>query len=588
MSDQNDILLINRDKYFLAQISKTLQEEGFTIHTAMEMRGALSTLAGNPVGLIICDKALEDIDGAEFLSFIKKDPLRESIPFMFFVSLSDQAYPLKGFQLGAVDYVVYPIDTQALVDRINNAFSMGAPDPGAVPTQAPAAPRPATQPKPAPMKKAPQPGIDVLFDTPLDVEVSRDGVIWLPSKVTQFRHKGLTMETSMMGKSGVSLMIRVKAPDGAFILNGIVKDISFNDFQKPAGLEIDIKDNENWQRIQAGAKIEEAPSGISEEIKSTDEKTQELSHHLATSSVSGPQIVRKPAPEKVANRESSYDKRFYQSLVGKQLDNYRAISVIGIGNMGGVLQGWDVALEREVALKIISYKLSSKENFRELFIKEARVISKLNHPNIAQIYNIGSSNEILYYAMEFIDGITLKDVIRNERQLDISKGLEYLQTVCDALEVVYENSIVHRDIKPANLMISQAGVVKIVDFGVAKTHDTRSGSSGKKGLFGTPMYMSPEQIAGLSIDHRSDMYSLGATFYHAFCGAPPFVADNVKALLNHHLKTPLTPLTEKNAKIPPQLSQMIEKMMAKDPFERYKDFSAISAEVKQLRAKGLK
>lgn len=581
MSDQNDILLINRDKYFLAQIVKTLQEEGFTVHTAMEMRGALATLAGNPVGLIICDKALEDIDGIEFLSFIKKDPLRENIPFMFYVSLSDQAYPLRAFQLGAVDYVVYPIDTQALVDRINNAFSMGAPNPASVPVKAPAA-RPAAPPKPTPVKKAPTSEIEALFDTPLNVEVSRDGVIWLPSIVTQFRHKGLTMETSMIGKTGVTLMIRVKAPDGAFILNGIVKDISFNDFQKPAGLEIDIKDNENWQRIQAGAKIEDEPSGISQEISAAEEKSHELSQHLTNSSASGPQIVRSQTQENAAKRESSYDKRFYQSLIGKQLDNYRAISVIGIGNMGGVLQGWDVALEREVALKIISYKLSSKANFRDLFIKEARVISKLNHPNIAQIYNIGSSNEILYYAMELIDGITLKDIIRDEKQLDISRGLEYLQTVCGALEIVYQNSIVHRDIKPANLMISKAGIVKIVDFGVAKTHDARSGSGGKKGLFGTPMYMSPEQIAGLAIDHRSDMYSLGATFYHAFCGVPPFRADNVKGLLNHHLRTPLTPLTEKNPKIPAQLSQVIERMMAKDPFERYKSFSAIAEEIKHL------
>jgi len=383
-------------------------------------------------------------------------------------------------------------------------------------------------------------------------------------------------------------MIRVKSPDGAFILNGIVKDISFNDFQKPAGLEIDIKDNENWQRVQAGVKLTETPSGISEEIKTVADRPNELSQHLTNSSVSGPQTVRKQTQEQAAKKESSYDKRFYQSLLGKQLDNYRAISVIGIGNMGGVLQGWDVALEREVALKIISYKLSSKANFRDLFIKEARVISKLNHPNIAQIYNIGSSNEILYYAMEFIDGITLKDIIRKEKQLNIPKGLEYLQTVCEALEVVYQNSIVHRDIKPANLMISQAGIVKVVDFGVAKTHDTRSGSGGKKGLFGTPMYMSPEQIAGLAIDHRSDMYSLGATFYYAFCGVPPFRADDVKGLLNHHLKTPLTPLTDKNPKIPTELSQVIEKMMAKDPFERYKSFSAIAEEIKQLRAKGLK
>ncbi|MBI5062886.1 MAG: serine/threonine protein kinase, partial [Desulfatitalea sp.] len=215
-------------------------------------------------------------------------------------------------------------------------------------------------------------------------------------------------------------------------------------------------------------------------------------------------------------KKAAYDIRFYSSLIGKQLDNYRVISLIGAGSMGGVLQGWDVALEREVALKIISFELSSKEEFREMFIKEARVISKLNNQNIAQIYNIGTSNDILYYAMEFIDGVTLKEMINKERKLNLRKGLEILTTVCKALEVVYQNSVVHRDIKPANIMVNRKGVVKLLDFGVAHSKDAKS--TGRRVVAGTQLYMSPEQIAGLTLDHKSDMYSLGATFYHAICG----------------------------------------------------------------------
>ncbi len=251
--------------------------------------------------------------------------------------------------------------------------------------------------------------------------------------------------------------------------------------------------------------------------------------------------------------------------------------------MGGVLQGWDVALEREVALKIISFELSSKEEFREMFIKEARVVSKLNHPNIAMIYNIGLSNDILYYAMEFIDGVTLKEVIRAEGKLNALKGLAILIATCKAMDEVYQHGIVHRDLKPANIMINHAEVVKIVDFGVAHSKQYKPANQNK--MVGTPLYMSPEQIAGLTLDHRSDMYSLGATFYHAFCGTPPFSADEIKEILNQHLNSSVTPLTTVDPKISPVLSNVIEKMMAKDPNHRYQTFKEIAQELTLLRSR---
>jgi serine/threonine-protein kinase len=286
--------------------------------------------------------------------------------------------------------------------------------------------------------------------------------------------------------------------------------------------------------------------------------------------------------QNAAKKKAAYDIRFYNSLIGKQMDNYRVITLVGAGSMGGVLQGWDVALEREVALKIISFELSSKEEFREMFIKEARVISKLNHQNIAQIYNIGISSDILYYAMEFIEGVTLKELINKERKLKLTKGLKILSTVCKALEVVYQNSVVHRDIKPANIMVNRAGVVKLLDFGVAHSKDAKTG--GKRLIAGTPLYMSPEQIAGLTLDHKSDMYSLGATFYHAFCGSPPFEATEIKAVLDMHLNETMTPLCQKDRSIPIALSGIIEKMMAKDPTERYPTFRAVIEALELLSA----
>jgi serine/threonine-protein kinase len=163
--------------------------------------------------------------------------------------------------------------------------------------------------------------------------------------------------------------------------------------------------------------------------------------------------------------------------------------------------------------------------------------------------------------------------------------LDYLITICEALEFVYRNSVVHRDIKPANIMITNSGIIKLVDFGVAWARGAKTTGFEKGVIMGTPLYMSPEQVAGLALDHRSDMYSLGATFYHAFCGSPPFESDDYKRILDQHLNTPLVPLKDRNTKTDATLCRIIEKMLAKDPNDRLKNFQAVVKELKALRSR---
>jgi len=174
-------------------------------------------------------------------------------------------------------------------------------------------------------------------------------------------------------------------------------------------------------------------------------------------------------------------------------------------------------------------------------------------------------------------------VIAKHRKINLQKGLAILITVCKALEVVYQNSIVHRDIKPANVMITNSGSIKIVDFGVAHSRNLKP--AGKHLIMGTPLYMSPEQIAGLTLDHRSDMYSLGATFYHVFCGAPPFDAKEINDVLDQHLNASITPLCMKDPKIPLGLSDLVGKMMTKDPNDRYQSFKEVADELTLLRTR---
>jgi DNA-binding response OmpR family regulator/predicted Ser/Thr protein kinase len=569
MTARKDILLIHRDKPFVDKVAPVLEGSGFAVHKATGLREALSILAAHAVGLIVCDKDLEDIKGIDFLGFIKKDPLRENIPFMFLVSQKNQFRPVEAFTLGAADYLVYPLDAKALIARIGEAFRPAVQaTPAAMPEALPPVPQ-----APAPKAEAAPPQPAVL--PPMHADVSRDGVIWMPSRIKAFTAQSIAVQTSLFGKSGVALMVRFKLPEGLFVVNGRIKTFDCKDFQKPADIDIAVEEDDTWRRIYAiltqAPVAETARPSVVAAAPADDEVAATIA--MADTAREGVDISGAQLQKNAGKKKSSYDIRFYHSLIGKQLGNYRVITLIGAGSMGGVLQGWDVALEREVALKIISFELSSKEEFRELFIKEARVISKLNHPNIAQIYNIGTSNDILFYAMEFIDGITLKDMILKNRKLNLQKGLAIVITVCRALETVYRNSIVHRDVKPANIMITHTGVVKLVDFGVAHTKDSQG--AGKRMIAGTPLYMSPEQIAGLTLDHKSDMYSLGATFYHAFCGKPPFESDEIKSVLDKHLNATMMPLCQRDAGIPAALSKIIEKMMAKDPTDRYPTFQVI-------------
>ncbi len=625
MSDQKDILLINRDSEFISQTADFLGQAGYTVHTSMEMRGALTALSDHPVSLIICDKDLQDISGENFLSFIKKDPLRESIPFVFFVPVHDQGRAFKAFELGAIDFLVYPMEEQDLVKRIgeiissqssekagkssgisvaDDAKSITSPTPPPAPTTAqasPAPPVPTTTPIPptSPASQVPPPPIvekrqrqRTTLPLSLDIEVSRDGVLWFPGKIKNFNQEGIFVETSLFGKAGVSLMIRFSQPEGTVVVNGRIKHVSIDSFQAPAGTGIEMDQEEAWKKI-----FEELESG---KVTSIEEETPIPQESPAAPADSSAKVVRLTSqPQKGADAysggmespkevdESSYDARFYYSLVGKQLDNYRTITFIGSGSMGGVFQGWDVALEREVALKVISYELSSQVAFRDMFIKEARVISRLDHPHIAQIYHIGGSEDILYYAMEFIDGETLSELMQREGSLETLKGIEYLLTVCETLDFISKKNIIHRDIKPGNIMLNEKGDIKVVDFGVAKVKDASKKGAGQEAIMGSPLYISPDTLTGRDLDHRSDIYSLGATFYHLFTGYPPFEGDSVQDILDQHLTRSLIPMREKNSSVSNALGKIIEKMMAKDPNERYQDYQSIINEFKSLRFRAL-
>ena len=393
--------------------------------------------------------------------------------------------------------------------------------------------------------------------------------------------KGMFLKTSMLGKAGVDLYIRVPLPSGAAVVKGCIKHITFKNLKasEDAGIGVEMEKGTEWyeylkyikSHLQNGNPQIDPPKPVIE-----PKPVKNIEHTIMLTKCDDTDSTKK-------SKGTSFEQRFYNSLIGKQLSNYKVVSLIGSGAMGGVFEGWDIALERAVALKVISFELSAQEKFREMFIKEARFISQLDNPNIASIYHIGNENQILYFAMEFIEGSSMSDLIRDEVNLNTLKGLDYFITICEALDFMSQKNIIHRDIKPANIMITKQGVVKLVDFGVAATVNVESKK--KEGIVGSPYYISPDSINSLPLDHRSDIYSLGACFYHAFTGSTPFSGDNAEEVLMKHLNAKLIPLKKKNPKVSNSLGKIVEKMMAKKPEDRYQNYGEIIKELKSLKTK---
>ncbi len=587
MNEKTDILLINRDEEFLDILDAQLNQAGYSVHTAMDMREALTVINSHSLGLIICDHSLEDVSGYDFLYYLKSDPLRDCIPFVFLVHLNDQGNAFKAFERGAVDFWVYPLDAEDFVRRVSEIAPLKSHE-----TPLPASPtsRQATSledEETAERRITERVRIAPFFQ----VEVSRDGIVWLPGQVMNFSKGGVFLRTVLLGKQGLSLKVKFLLPTGASTASGEIRHITFDSVNQSAGMGIKMEKGREWNQVHKyleSLKGSELPgeaenrAAPSRPKAQASRKTVILCDQKKQDSPSG-MLARNSR----GSDEESFDIRFYKSLIGKQLDNYKAVSFIGAGAMGGVFKGWDIALEREVAIKVISYELASKETFRDMFIKEARTISKLDHPNIAHIYYAGNTDNILYFVMEFITGQTLKNLIDSHINLNNLKGVEYLITICRALDFVSNKSIIHRDIKPENILIDQKGSLKIVDFGVAKTIDADNPVK-QEGIVGSPLYISPDCIIGRAMDHRSDIYSLGASFYHAFTGFPPFEGKDADEVLMKHMKDPCVPLHVKNPKVSNALGRIIERMMAKDPSGRYQEYAEIIEDLESLRSKAMK
>jgi eukaryotic-like serine/threonine-protein kinase len=257
----------------------------------------------------------------------------------------------------------------------------------------------------------------------------------------------------------------------------------------------------------------------------------------------------------------------------QRIPGYRIQAKLGSGAMATVFLANQLSLDRPVAIKVLPKKFSDNIKFIERFYKEGKAAAQLNHPNIVAAYDVGQAGEHHYFVMEYIDGPTIYDRLVQAKRMPEKEAISITMGVAKALQHAHARGFIHRDIKPKNIMLNSQGVVKLADLGLARAMSDKDAAKAEAGrAYGTPYYISPEQIRGeIKIGPQADIYGLGATFYHMVTGRVPFEGKNPSAVMHQHLKAELVPPDHLNPKLSPGAAQVIEMMMAKDPAERYQN-----------------
>lgn len=263
-----------------------------------------------------------------------------------------------------------------------------------------------------------------------------------------------------------------------------------------------------------------------------------------------------------------------------QLGRYKITGELGRGAMGVVYKGEDPALDRTVALKtiILSGETAGREEYHARFSQEAKAAGRLNHPQIITVYDFGQEGDLAYMAMEFLKGTELRTRMK-EGAISVPEAVHIAEQVAEGLGYAHEHGVVHRDIKPSNIMLLRHDQVKIMDFGIARMrasdHKTSTGL-----VLGTPKYMSPEQVAGSPVDHRSDIFSLGVVLYEMLTHTKLFAGEDTPQIFHNVANFQPPAPSRVNPEVPPMLDFVLERALKKDPAVRYQDAFELAADLR--------
>ncbi len=271
----------------------------------------------------------------------------------------------------------------------------------------------------------------------------------------------------------------------------------------------------------------------------------------------------------------------------QQIPGYQILNKCGAGAMAVVYRAKQLSLDRTVAIKVLPRRMSKNAEFVERFYREGRAAAQLNHANIVQAIDVGEANGYHYFVMEYVEGCTVYDELAEGKVFSEAEAVEIITQITRALQHAHERGFIHRDVKPKNIMLTKQRVAKLADMGLAReATDVQAAMAEAGRAYGTPYYIAPEQIRGeVDIDHRADLYSLGATFYHMVTGRVPFEGPTPSAVMHKHLKEPLTPPDHLNTALTSGCGTMIEMLMAKSRDDRYASAQELLVDLEALARK---
>lgn len=275
-----------------------------------------------------------------------------------------------------------------------------------------------------------------------------------------------------------------------------------------------------------------------------------------------------------------------QQKVPAQLDHFLISEKLGQGGMAAVYRAFDSTLSRTVAIKVMRRRLSEDPHFVDNFLREARAAAQLNHRNIVQIYSVGRVKDQPFIVMELLDGGRLDAMMEKQKQLPERTVMAAALDVAEGLAAGADAGIVHGDVKPANILFDRSGAAKVTDFGLAKFQAQASASKAEPGakgeVWGTPYYIAPEKVRGRKEDQRSDIYSLGATVFHALAGQPPFDAETAQGVVLARLNAPAPSLDSIRTDLSPDTVALIARMLEADPSRRYPNYRSLIGDIREL------
>ena len=275
-------------------------------------------------------------------------------------------------------------------------------------------------------------------------------------------------------------------------------------------------------------------------------------------------------------------------------EQFELRSELGQGGMGAVWMAYDRSLDRQVAIKVLSDALADDPDLKARFIREARAQARLNHPHVVPIYYIGDQGGLLFFVMERVRGESLQARLDRGERTEWADAIRLMIALSSALKQAQARGIIHRDIKPGNILLDEDGHVKLADFGLAKPiqEDADQALTAGHAFLGTPLYMPPEQGRAEQVDHRADMYALGATFYHLLTGQPPYQGKSALAVMLKHASEPTPDARALEPHLPGRLSALLTRLMAKTPEQRFQSYDELlqalhEASPRALRPVGL-